>query len=65
MTAKRGVLLTVFVICVWAIASDGDYEAELRNQQHYCEMVNLHIESDGENGWPDYRGYYWEVCNGE
>ena len=29
---------------------------------NYCEMVEIHIESGGENGWPDYRGNYREAC---
>jgi len=30
---------------------------------NYCEMVEMHIESQGENGWPDYKGSYSEACN--
>ena len=29
---------------------------------NYCEMVEIHIESGGENGWPDYKGNYREAC---
>ena len=29
---------------------------------NYCEMVLIHIESEGENGWPDYKGNYSEIC---
>lgn len=29
---------------------------------NYCEMVEMHIESQGENGWPDYKGNYSEAC---
>jgi len=25
-------------------------------------MVEIHIESGGENGWPDYKSNYREVC---
>lgn len=30
---------------------------------NYCEMVEMHIQSDGENGWPDYKGNYSEACD--
>lgn len=29
---------------------------------NYCEMVEMHIRSGGENGWPDYKGNYSEAC---
>ena len=29
---------------------------------NYCEMVEMHIQSQGENGWPDYKGNYSEAC---
>ena len=29
---------------------------------NYCEMVSIYIESEGENGWPDYNGNYSEIC---
>lgn len=28
----------------------------------YCEMVGIWIDSNGEYGWPDYRGNYHEAC---
>lgn len=28
----------------------------------YCEMVGIWIDSNGEYGWPDYRGNYHTEC---
>jgi len=30
---------------------------------NYCEMVSIYIESEGENGWPDYNRNYSEICD--
>ena len=30
---------------------------------NYCEMVEMHMQSGGENGWPDYKGNYREACH--
>jgi len=36
----------------------GNMEAEDRQtaRQHYCEMVDIHYETNGEYGWPPYKG---------
>jgi len=36
----------------------GNMEAEDREtaRQHYCEMLEIWEETDGEYGWPPYKG---------
>lgn len=29
----------------------------------YCRMVEIYRQTDGEHGWPDYRGNADEVCD--
>jgi hypothetical protein len=54
-------LLGLFLIGL-GIAGEGDMrEAEVQSRE-YCEMVELHIRSEGENGWPDYKNSYEEGC---
>lgn len=49
--------LTIMLI-IFAIVSNMDYEDELLEQQHYCDMVE-------QGHWPDYEEKYDEVCNPE
>ena len=48
---------------IWMVddaATNGD---ELSQEQRlYCEMVQIHNESNGHYGWPDYRGVARRVC---
>ena len=54
-------LLGLFLIGL-GMAGEGDMrEAELQSKE-YCEMVDLYIRSEGENGWPDYKNTYEEGC---
>ena len=33
-----------------------------QEQSLYCEMVQIHKESNGNYGWPDFKGIAEEVC---
>lgn len=44
------VLLAASILAITAPLAD-DQDLELK---HYCEMVQIYRESDGEYGWPDY-----------
>ena len=48
---------------IWMVddaATNGD---ELSQEQRlYCEMVQIHKESNGNYGWPDFKGVAEEVC---
>ena len=37
-------------------------EERVSQQELYCEMVALSIETNGELGWPDFRNAYRKVC---
>ena len=37
-------------------------EERVSEQEMYCEMVALSIESNGDLGWPDFRNTYRKVC---
>lgn len=54
-------LLGLFLIGL-GITGEGDIrEAEVQSRE-YCEMVELYISSEGENGWPDYKNSHEEGC---
>lgn len=48
---------------IWMVddaATNGD---ELSHEQLlYCEMVQIHKESNGNYGWPDFKQIAEEVC---
>jgi len=37
-------------------------EDEEKIFEDYCNMVDLHSQSSGENGWPDYKKQYLKLC---
>ena len=48
-------LIAVLLIGL-GIAGRGDMEDAISEQAHYCDMVQLYKASNGENGWPNYKG---------
>lgn len=55
-------LLPILIVVIIVIASTMDYQDEVKQQLHYCEMVKLYKSSNGENGWPDYKNIYETEC---
>lgn len=55
-------LLLCIVAVGMVIVSTIDYQDEVKQQSHYCEMVELYKSSNGENGWPDYKDIYQTGC---
>lgn len=43
------------------VRQDGRPSDEQMQQDHYCEMVEIHDRTNGDAGWPPYRGR--ELCN--
>lgn len=58
-TLKFALATSVAFILLGCVGPD---EVELEQRQ-YCEMVELFISSNGENGWPDYKNTYAESCS--
>lgn len=53
----------LLIVIGMGIAGQGDYEEAIAVERHYCDMVELWMESGRENGHPDFRGTYAESCN--
>jgi len=51
-------LLVLFVVCVELLSS---MPPEPNPEDLYCEMRQLHIDTDGEFGWPAHKNIN---CNG-
>ena len=48
-------LLVVLVIAMGLVGTD-DYEEAKRQEQLYCDMVQLWKQTNGEHGWPAFNG---------
>lgn len=49
--------VVILITCLSSATNDHQRETE-----YYCEMVESYKQSDGENGWPDYKEQYDELC---
>ena len=57
------VAVTLFAVVVACVVSTMDYEAEERQAQLHCDMVEMFEKSNGRVGWPDYNNTA-EICDG-
>jgi len=59
-------IVCIFVVSLFIFAacavSTIDYDDENRQQQLYCDMYRIFLESNGEYGWPDYNSNAAEIC---
>lgn len=53
-------LVAVLALAGWA--GSMDYQDEILEERAYCRNVTLYHATAGEQGWPDYEGYYSTVC---
>jgi len=58
----KPLLITLFLLGSILLVSANDSELERDADQNYCEMVNLHKQSNGDIGWPDYKNTYEKGC---
>lgn len=54
-------LILILAIVVLTVVHSTTDE-EISNDKYYCEMVKIYKDSYGENGWPDYKNTYAELC---
>jgi len=57
-----GIVLAIIAIILSGCSDPSLEKALQQEQQMYCDMVKIGIESDGEYGWNDYNHNYSEVC---
>ena len=58
MTARTQLAIAGIVMAIAGLAFVGTLDAQEadHNQQLYCEMVELHHDTNGRHGWPPYNG---------
>ena len=52
----RYFLIAALLIALYGWVGAMDAEEEQRQQDRYCEMVELYEETNGDAGWPAYKG---------
>lgn len=56
MKRLEAITYIVIRVIIFLVVSTMDYQDEVMEQKHYCEMVE-------QGHWPDYEEKYDEVCN--
>lgn len=56
---RAAFVFAMFVVAL-GVVGQSDYEEEQRQVDEYCSMVELFKQTNGEAGWPAYKGE--EVC---
>lgn len=62
MKALIAAIATVWLIGMLVVTLMGQEEIERKQLQNYCDMVDIYKDSEGENGWPDYKNIYDKDC---
>ena len=60
--STAGIVLAITIVVFSGFSGDSIEREQRAQQESYCEMVGLYVESNGEYGWPDYKGNAKEVC---
>jgi hypothetical protein len=56
------IVMLLAIGMIWV--SQQDFESAEQEFKFYCEMIDLHEKTDGEQGWPDYENLK-KSCNEE
>lgn len=62
-------LIVAIIVIYWLFEKylkDSSLE-EFDSTRHaeYCKNVHLYMQTDGKEGWPDFRGIYYKDCVGK
>jgi|FLMP01.1.fsa_nt_emb hypothetical protein len=58
---EKVIFVMAAVICLGLVGSI-DFDEATKEEATYCRMVDMHNDSNGVNGWPDYNRNYKEIC---
>lgn len=59
------VLIILYFLFEKFLKNNSIGEFDSTRHAEYCENVHLFIETDGKEGWPDFRGIYYKDCVGK
>lgn len=43
--------IALLIAVLWM--ADSEYQDEIAQHEHYCEMIEIHKATDGQSGYPD------------
>jgi len=56
MARWKVLLIGLLLVIGYGLAGNADIQNEQAEQIRYCEMIELWNETDGDAGWPPYKG---------
>lgn len=56
------VAILYFLFDKFMISPGGSELREGHKDEDYCRMVKLYMDTDGKEGWRDYRNIYYKYC---
>lgn len=58
------IAIFVLALCVLGLALAGrdDHSDQVKQSDLYCEMTEIYVTTNGEFGWPDFRGVRENEC---
>ncbi|QQM14088.1 hypothetical protein pVco14_038 [Vibrio phage pVco-14] len=62
MNNQTAVLILVCTSLILMAVGQMEKQDEAMALEHYCQMVEIFQQTDGENGWPDYDNIYESQC---
>lgn len=62
MNKLTAFLIVVCIVLIMMFIGSLEEQDQAMGLENYCQMVELYKQTDGENGWPDYRNIYESNC---
>ncbi len=56
------ILLVYFLLDKFVLNTNFNELREGHKDESYCQMVKLYMDTNGKEGWRDYRGIYYKDC---
>lgn len=53
--AMKTIVGLAALLLIFTLVGNTDYDQQLLEEKHYCEMVTLFADTQGAFGWPAYR----------
>jgi hypothetical protein len=55
-------IFLVISVLIFLTVSTADYEEGVKADAYYCEMIDIWVKTNGENGWPNYDSDKGDRC---
>lgn len=62
MTGRDLIWLVCGFVVIIGLVNNPEHHERTKEAQLYCDMVQTYKNTQGQYGWPDYRGEFRKVC---